>query len=189
MLTVSLAIAAGLSSWQHASIGSEIIDHLQREEEAAARRLKRAAAARVLRRPQILATVRTEELEMPSQAPDLDWPAAPDMDWQDAGRGSAGAERREAGEASRTRRAGGKREKPEKREKGSGGLVGAAAARGALALASLPGKFRRSEKKAAKVDSDSDDDSGPGPGAGGESAGPISDITFTPPVRIQRKFP
>ena len=45
LLTVSLAIAAGLSSWQHASVGSEIIDHLQREEEAAARRLKRAAAS------------------------------------------------------------------------------------------------------------------------------------------------
>ena len=188
LLTLTLAIAAGLSSWQHASIGSEIIDHLQREEEAAARRLKRAAKARVLRRPQFLAAVGTQEVEMPSQAPDVEWPAAPNMDWQtpDVDSQVSRGERR-AKRPGRARRA--KREKPAKRETSSGGLVGGAAARGALALASLPGKFRRSEKKAAKVGSAADDDSGPGPGAGGESPGPMSDITFTPPVRIERKFP
>ena len=165
LLTVSLAIAAGLSSWQHASIGSEIIEHLQREEEAAADRLKRAAAARVLRNPPILTSVRTDELGMPSQAPDLDWPAAPNMDWQtpDVGSQVPRGEKR----AKRPARAGrAKREKPDRREKSSGGLVGAAAAKGALALASLPGKFRRSEKKAAKVASDSDYDSAAGGGWG-----------------------
>jgi hypothetical protein len=50
LLTVTMAMAAGLSSWQHASIGGEVIDHLRREEEAAARRWRRAARARVLRR-------------------------------------------------------------------------------------------------------------------------------------------
>ncbi|HVF14707.1 MAG TPA: hypothetical protein VM942_08915 [Acidimicrobiales bacterium] len=50
LLTVTLAVASGLSSWQHASVGCEVIDHLQREEEAAARRWRRAARARVLRR-------------------------------------------------------------------------------------------------------------------------------------------
>ncbi len=186
LLTVSLAVAAAVSSWQHASIGSEIIDHLQREEDAAGRRLKRAAAARVLRQPQFLAAVGTQDLEMPAQAPDVEWPAAPNMDWltPDVDSQAPRGERR----AKRPGRAGrAKREKPAKREKSSGGLVGGAAARGALALATLPGKFRRSEKKAARVDSD--DDSGPGPGAGGESPGAISDITFTPPVRIERKFP
>ena len=52
LLTVSLAVAAAVSSWQHASLGAEIIDHLQREEEQAGSRLRRAAAARVLRNPQ-----------------------------------------------------------------------------------------------------------------------------------------
>jgi hypothetical protein len=184
LLTLSLAIAAGLSSWQHASLGSEIIDHLQREEEAAARRLKRAANARVLRTPQIQVAVRTDDLEMPSRLPDVDW-QTPNMDWQmpEVDRQSPIAE----GRAKRPRRAGrAAREKPAKREKGSGG-VGAVAARGALMLASIPGKFRRSER-AAKAEA-SDDESGPGPGAGGESAGPISAASFTPPIRIERKFP
>ena len=193
LLTVSLAIAAGLSSWQHASIGSEIIDHLQREEEAAARRLKRAAGARALRRPQVLSVVGSDAYEMPSPAPDLDWPAAPNMDWETPTR-----EMR----PNRPSRAGrGRREKPAKREKGSGGgLVGAAAARGAVFLATLPGKFRRPEdagpspkresKKESKRDSKIEDMSvvGDGPGALGESAGPISTVAFRPPIQAPKKF-
>ncbi len=195
LLTVSLAIAAGLSSWQHASLGSEIIDHLQREEQAAARRLKRAAAARVLRRPQIMTVVGTEEFEMPSRAPEVDW-QTPDVDWQ-APIGETPARRpRRAGRAARAGR-----EKPAKREKSSGsGLVGAAAARGAVFLATLPAKLRRPEdagpgpKKASKKESKRESKiedmsvSGDGPGALGESAGPISSVTFTPPVRTQKKF-
>ena len=50
LLTVTLAMAAALSSWQHASVGCEVIDHLQREEAVAARRWRRASRARVLRR-------------------------------------------------------------------------------------------------------------------------------------------
>ena len=50
VLTVTLAMAAGLSSWQHASVGCEVIDHLQRAEEVAAKQWRRAARARVLRR-------------------------------------------------------------------------------------------------------------------------------------------
>ncbi|HEX7277854.1 MAG TPA: hypothetical protein VF244_10810, partial [Acidimicrobiales bacterium] len=141
LLTVSLAIAAGLSSWQHASIGSEIIEHLQREEEAAARRLKQAAAARVLRRPQILTPVRSDELGLRSAAPDLEWPPmdtdrrGPDLDWE-----APTAELR----VKRPKRGGrAARERPAKREKRSGSLLGAAAARGAVFLATLPGKVRR----------------------------------------------
>jgi len=179
LLTVSLAIAAGLSSWQHASVGSEIIDHLQREEEAAARRLKRAAAARVLRRPQVLTVVGSDEQEMPSHAPDMDW-LAPDTDWQ-----APTAELR----TKRPRRAGREaREKPAKRERSSGGLVGAAAARGAVFLATLPGKLRRSDKAAVTEESSDGEPVGEGPGARGESAGPISAVTFTPPVVVQKKF-
>ncbi len=192
LLTVSLAIAAGLSSWQHASIGSEIIDHLQREEEAAARRLKRAAASRVLRRPQMLTAMRADELELPSYEPDVDWQApaaawqAPDVDWQapPAERGGQRPKRAGRGRAAR--------EKPAKRERAGGsGLVGAAAARGAVFLATLPGKLRRSEPKAAKEESfsfDGPEPVGDGPGALGESAGPLSSVTFTPPVVVQKKF-
>jgi hypothetical protein len=203
LLTLSLAIAAGLSSWQHASLGSEIIDHLQREEEAAARRLKRAAAARVLRQPQVLTAVPLETsatawpaTDAPSLPADAPWqpPAAPNMDWQ-----SPTLEM----PATRPKRAGrSKRAKPATKEKGPG-LVSAAAARGALLVATLPGRFRRSERserpaKAAKPDKAakagrgreaSDEPSGPGPGAGGESAPAMSDIHFTPPVHINRKFP
>jgi hypothetical protein len=183
LLTLSLAIAAGLSSWQHASVGSEIIDHLQREEEAAARRLKRAAAARVLRRPQILTAVRTDELELPSLARDDDW-SAPDVDWQ-----APPAEP----PARRARRGGGRpaRQKPAKREKGAGsGLVGAAAARGAVFLATLPGKLRRSEKASGGGGGESVEEMsvGDGPGALGESAGPISAVVFRPPVQVPKKF-
>ncbi|HVF14864.1 MAG TPA: hypothetical protein VM942_09715 [Acidimicrobiales bacterium] len=189
LLTVSLAIAAGLSSWQHASIGSEIIDHLQREEQAAARRLKRAAAARVLRRPQVLTVVGGEELETPSWARDVDW-QVPDVDWQTPI--GVRPARRPAERVGRTRRAA--REKPDKRgERSSGsGVVGSAAARGAVFLATLPGKLRRPEKApkgARSAKAASAEELGDGPGALGESPGPISDVTFTPPVVIQRKFP
>ncbi len=190
LLTVSLAIAAGLSSWQHASIGSEIIDHLQREEEAAARRLKRAAAARVLRRPQIMGSVRSDELDLPSPSSDIDWPPAlpaPDADWETP---TPELRPKRALLAGRPARA-----KAPKREKSGGGL-GVAAAKGAVFLATLPGRFRRPDKdakapkaaKASRADVLDDSDSGPGPGAGGESAGSISDIQFRPPVIIPKKF-
>ena len=191
LLTVSLAIAAGLSSWQHASIGSEIIDHLQREEEAAARRLKRAASARVLRRPQILTTVGYDELDLPSRAPDLDW-STPDVDWQEPT-----AELRVKRPSLVSRAARPARGRREKREKSSGsGLVGAAAARSAVFLATLPGRLRRSEdagaspKKESKRESKIEDMSvsGDGPGALGESAGPISAVAFRPPIQSPKKF-
>jgi hypothetical protein len=185
LLTISLAIAAGLSSWQHASIGSEIIDHLQREEEAAARRLKRAAASRRLRRPQVLSVVGSEEQVTPSFDPDVDW-SAPDVDWQAPTDGAGGGRARRPARAGRARR-----EKSAKREKSSGsGLVGTAAARGAVFLATLPGKLRRSEPKAAREESfdSGGEPAGEGPGARGESAGPISAVTFTPPVVVQKKF-
>ncbi len=201
LLTVSLAIAAGLSSWQHASIGSEIIDHLQREEEAAARRLKRAASNRALRRPQIMTSVSSQEYEMPSRAPDMDW-GAPDVDWQAAPTAELPALRRER--AGRARRVG--REKPAraKRERASGSLVGAAAARGAVFLATLPGKLRRADdagpspspsptresKKVSKRESKIEEMSvsGDGPGALGESAGPIEAVAFRPPIQSPKKF-
>jgi hypothetical protein len=154
LLTVSLAIAAGLSSWQHASIGSEIIDHLQREEESAARRLKRAASARALRRPQMLTAVSSQEYELPSSVPDLDW-SAPDVDWQ-ASTAELPALRPERG-GGRPRRAARGKPARAKRERASGSLVGSAAARGAVFLATLPGKLRRAE------------DAGPGPGPKRES--------------------
>ena len=153
LLTVSLAIAAGLSSWQHASIGSEIIDHLQREEEAAARRLKRAAAARVLRRPQILAAVGTDELEMPSYAPDLDWPAAPTMDWQTPDVDSQAARGRAAGEASPDAPGGRSGRSPPSGRRAPAAWWERPRPEAPSLLASLPGKFRRSEKKAAKKES------------------------------------
>ena len=98
LLTVSLAIAAGLSSWQHASIGSEIIDHLQREEEAAARRLKRAAAARVLRSPPILGAVRSDEWRCRRRRPTWTGRRA-DMDCGGADRRDARSGPRGPGEA------------------------------------------------------------------------------------------
>ena len=199
LLTVSLAIAAGLSSWQHASVGSEIIDHLQREEEAAARRLKRAASNRALRRPQIMTAVSSQEYDFPSRAPDLDW-SAPDVDWQAAPTAELPA--LSALRGGRSRRAG--REKPAraKRERASGSLVGAAAARGAVFLATLPGKLRRAEdagsspsparesKKVSKRESKIEDMSvsGDGPGALGESAGPIEAVAFRPPIQSPKKF-
>ena len=199
LLTVSLAIAAGLSSWQHASVGSEIIDHLQREEEAAARRLKRAASNRALRRPQIMTSVSSQEYEFPSRAPDIDW-SAPDVDWQAAP--TAELPGLPALRAGRSRRAG--REKPAKarRERASGSLVGAAAARGAVFLATLPGKLRRAEdagpsptpkresRKESKRESKIEDMSvsGDGPGALGESAGPIEAVAFRPPIQSPKKF-
>ncbi len=199
LLTVSLAIAAGLSSWQHASIGSEIIDHLQREEEAAARRLKRAASNRALRRPQIMTAVSSQEYDLPSRAPDLDW-SAPDVDWQAAPTAELPALRPERG--GRSRRAGRERPARAKRERASGSLVGAAAARGAVFLATLPGKLRRAEdsgpspsptresKKVSKRESKIEDMSvsGDGPGALGESAGPIEAVAFRPPIQSPKKF-
>ena len=179
LLTVSLAIAAGLSSWQHASIGSEIIDHLQREEEAAARRLKRAAAARVLRRP----AVRGEEPVVQWQAPDGAWDApelpsqAPDVRWE------APARDRRPRPARREPRE--KRGKRERREDSSG-RVGMAAARGALLLARVPGLFRRGEREERREEASEE---GSGPGAAGDSAGPITNVTFTPPITIKRPFP
>jgi hypothetical protein len=198
LLTVSLAIAAGLSSWQHASIGSEIIDHLQREEEAAARRLKRAAGARALRRPPVFSVVGSDESYQPSYADDLDWqappPPAPDGDWDTPTRELRPNRPSRAGRPAR--------EKPAKarRERASGSLVGAAAARGAVFLATLPGKFRRSEdagpgpkkesRKESKKESRIEDMSvsGDGPGALGESAGPISAVAFRPPIQSPKKF-
>ena len=196
LLTVSLAIAAGLSSWQHASIGSEIIDHLQREEEAAARRLKRAASNRALRRPQIMTAASSQAYGLPSRAPDPDW-SAPDVDWQAAPTVELPALR-----AGRGRRA--PREKPAraKRERASGSLVGSVAARGAVFLATLPGKLRRAEdagpspsptresKKVSKRESKIEDMSvsGDGPGALGESAGPIEAVAFRPPIQSPKKF-
>ncbi|MEA2973496.1 MAG: hypothetical protein QOG82_1954 [Actinomycetota bacterium] len=199
LLTLSLAIAAGLSSWQHASIGSEIIDHLQREEEAAARRLKRAASNRALRRPQIMTAASSQGYDLPSRAPDMDW-SAPDVDWQAAPTAELPALRPER--AGRARRVG--REKPAKakRERASGSLVGSAAARGAVFLATLPGKLRRAEdagsspsptresKKVSKRESKIEDMSvsGDGPGALGESAGPIEAVAFRPPIQSPKKF-
>jgi hypothetical protein len=194
LLTVSLAIAAGLSSWQHASIGSEVIDHLQREEEAAARRLKRAAGARALRRPPVLGVVGTDDYDMPSYAPDLDWqaPPTPDMDWETPTRELRPKRPSRAGRPAR--------EKPARREKRSGSLVGAAAAKGAVFLATLPGKLRRAEdagptpqkesKRESRRDSKIEDMSvsGDGPGALGESAGPISAVAFRPPIQSPKKF-
>jgi len=193
LLTVSLAIAAGLSSWQHASVGSEIIDHLQREEEAAARRLRRAAAARVLRRPQILTAVRGDELGLPAYAPEVDW-SAPDVDWEAPTREMRPNRPSRAGRPAR--------EKPAKakRERASGSLVGGVAARGAVFLATLPGKFRRAEdagpgpkkesRRESKRESKIEDMSvsGDGPGALGESAGPISSVAFRPPIQSPKKF-
>ncbi len=196
LLTVSLAIAAGLSSWQHASIGSEIIDHLQREEEAAGRRLKRAASARALRRPHVMTTVRSDDYELPSRAPDLDW-SAPDMDWQ-APTAELPAVRLER--AGRPRRAARGKPARAKQERASGSLVGAAAARGAVFLATLPGKLRRAEdtgpgptresKKESKRESKIEEMSvsGDGPGALGESAGPIEAVAFRPPIQSPKKF-
>ena len=106
LLTVSLAIAAGLSSWQHASIGSEIIEHLQREEEAAARRLKRAAGREGAAQspdPGRGAHRRAGDA-IAGARPGLAGGAEHGL--ADARRGFAGPERREAGEASRTRRTG-----------------------------------------------------------------------------------
>lgn len=201
LLTVALAIAAGLSSWQHASIGSEIIEHLQREEEAAARRLKRAAAARVLRGPRAFGSFGGPALDLSPASPAGgvgDW-SAPDMDWSAPDSPTAELRPNRPLRAGRSRRAA--REKPARRERAGGSLVGAAAARGALFLATLPGKLRRSEPgggKPAKAGRSSrgedsagvsdDDYSGPGPGAGGDSAGSLSDIQFRPPVIVPKKF-
>lgn len=50
VLTLTLAVASGVSSWQHANVAADLLDHLELAERRAARAWRRAARARVLRR-------------------------------------------------------------------------------------------------------------------------------------------
>jgi hypothetical protein len=48
LLTLVLAVASGISSWQHANLPSDLLDHLERTEREAARAWAQAAASRVI---------------------------------------------------------------------------------------------------------------------------------------------
>jgi hypothetical protein len=50
LLTLVLAVGSGISSWQHANVACDLLDHLERSEREAAAAWARAAGARVLAR-------------------------------------------------------------------------------------------------------------------------------------------